>query len=241
MLSACATLGGGQSASTPKAYLDGEPDPKTKATDIRDALSRRVHILRSRDLGKNEKTSGTVSNSTKTTIPSGTSIQLVPVTPPYLIASTRDSVEDEGYKQRWSEEKKNAEFKKRLADRKSKELKNQQCFEATITTPDFILVKDVFPNGTKLKFWHLELEQNQSKSPLKSDENLTCIISTGSVSYANNTGNSDYHSATNRLYTCPTLYCSKMSIDYLKPFKVNVDPRFEKDLIPVELEWKGSK
>mgnify|MGYP001297429566 CR=1 FL=1 len=216
---ACST----PSAYTERKFLEGEPDPALKAKDIFDALKRNDTL---------EKQGVNKATGEKTTWNTNVEISLAPFTPPLLAARAREEIEEKAFKERWDEKKKAAEMKAFLAKRKGG--KGEQCFDMQIDFSDSGGVTGVAPAELELKTWYAKVIQGANSKDLTFDTNPTCLITTTRQA-------TTYGISTTRRFYCPTTACTKMALDLTQPFKVEFDIRYEKDLVPLVLEWKGVK
>lgn len=194
-----------------------------KSEDILKDLSRTVYLK------KMVKKQGARSADDKEAFPTSTWVKIYPYTEPLIKALATKKIEEQAFKENWTEDKKNLEMNKKIqADVKSL-VTNKQCFAIEINTDK--------SEAINLKYWHGTLTQKErpikleiSKGAGFTQTTRTTYLTGARGFYAGNT-----YDTTKYFYFAQG--CSPQKIDLTENFSITIDVRFEKDLVPIELSW----
>lgn len=108
------------------SLVDTGDGPVAKKEDLLKDLSRTVYVKR---LAKNPESRDPEPRETATWV------KFYPYTEPLLKSQVTTALEETAYKEKWSDEKKNKEIKKKIETQTKEFVTSKQCFALEINTP----------------------------------------------------------------------------------------------------------
>lgn len=211
---------GNPTKSSKSAYLVGEGDGKTTEKMMLSDLGRSVPLKMKREWTAEEKKS---MQNTKEFAESktDTTIQFYPYTKPLLKARIMKNIQETAFKENWPTEKIQPEIDKTYAAEVKRLVTDRQCFGVEIDSND--------PEAARLEYWYGTVEQEGKAQKLK---------------FTKGQGYSQKGLWVDRSampkFTKVYQYadaCAEGKMNLLGDFKVNLEPRFRQDILPVNLAW----
>ena len=196
--------------------LVGDPGEKVTAEKIREDLARYGHIMKSHKKTKSR------------TARTGTWLKIYPFTKPLAIATAKETVNQSAFKEKWSEAKKQKELQKKLMKAEEMATKNETCFLAEINADK--------SEATQTKYWHGQLIQGSQSTDMN--------FSDGTGFSSRDVKTHPDHNSQNNTSTSTTTYyhfaqiCAPAKIDFVKAFRLKIEPRYEAGLLPTEFVWE---
>ncbi len=213
-------------------YLTGEAPAAATEKDILDDISRTIYVTKATPMSPSQLEEAKKRMESGTTIKSKTNtwVQIYPYTRPLIEKRIRSKVEDLGFKERWDTEKIQAQVKSQVDKAVKNLITAKQCFAVEIHTND--------KNSLDLKYWYGSLTQAGIATDLKFTEGEGYVERTSRTTI---TDQGNGVSQVNRWDFLRYFYyadaCSSKPIDLTGEFKLVVEPRFERFLEPMQLEW----
>ena len=189
-------------------------------------LERDSSVLKNNPKSQPDGTS-TVGLPTKSS--TSTKVIVVPLTAPLVRALARERVEETAFKEKWSEQKKAEALQSDLKDSTDQLTGEKQCFRMNLETP--------FLDATEMKHWHGKVVQDQDELELtfSKGSGYAKVTTNSSVNTIGGTAHINSFDTTEYFYT--TVACTKKPIELARTFKLILEPRYDKELVPLELAW----
>jgi hypothetical protein len=166
--------------------------------------------------------------------PANTSVRVYPYTEPLLIARSTEHATDQGFKEAWSAQKVNSE-RERMIAKSLKQVSGRQCFSFEISSDN--------RDATETKYWSATLRQDGADQNLAFSKGDGFIEETKTLSSVTNpVGNMTTGTVrTNRKYYFFAEACAAAPINLLQSFSIELEPRFQRNLLPLRLDWLATK
>ena len=202
------------------ANLVGEGDAKTTEKMILSDLSRDVQLKTKRewtDVEKKQMQNTKEFAESKT----DTTIQIYPYTKPLLKARITKNVTETAFKENWPTEKVQPEIDKTYAAEVKRVVTDRQCFGAEIDSND--------PEAARLEYWYGTVDQDGKSQKLKFTKGM-------GYSQKGLWVDRSAMPKTTKVYQYADA-CAEGKLNLLADFKVALEARFRRDILPINLAW----
>ncbi|MEK7358242.1 MAG: hypothetical protein AAB250_17480 [Bdellovibrionota bacterium] len=206
--------------SSNSAFLVGEGDGKATERTIVTDLGRNVQIKMKRewtDVEKKQMQNTKEFAESKT----DTTMQIYPYTKALLKARITKNITETGFKENWPTEKIQPEIDKAYAAEVKRLVTDHQCFGAEIDSND--------PEAARLEYWYGTVEQSGAQQKLKFTKG------TGYSQKGLWVDRSAMPKITKHYQYADA--CTDGKLNLLADFKVVIEPRFRRELLPITLTW----
>jgi hypothetical protein len=215
------------SKSSKLEYLTGESElAGVKEKTLLDDLARTVYVKKKVEVSADNNMNPPTDKNQYENRATSTWLRVYPYTKPLLRVRLKNNVSDMAYKEKWDENKTSSEVSKQISAESKRLVEDKPCFAVEINA------KDKTP--LELKYWYGDLVQDGKSQKLTFSKGNGFVVTTRSTTV------SGYFATTvdENAYYFYADACGKSKIDLSEPFSLKIEPRFARDLLPIELEWK---
>ncbi|HVK60236.1 MAG TPA: hypothetical protein VM432_01750 [Bdellovibrionales bacterium] len=210
--------------TSPKApkteYLVGETDISVESKEIQDSLAREVVIKQKAPLTEQEKREFINKRDYKESRTT-TQVRIYPYTKPLLTARVREAAKDRAFKEKLSVAQVQSDAQKEIAQLTKHLVDDKPCFAFELWTDQ--------AEAVELKYYSGELTQDGKKQVFTFTKGIQKTVVDQMPIYGG--------TITKLWYSSHSNVCGSSKIDLLKPFALEIEPRFKRDLLPVKAEW----
>ncbi len=226
VMSGCTT----PSKSSKLEYLVGEGSSTVTEKNILDDLARTVYVKKKRQLSQIEKGRDQTDKDSAVSSTS-TWLRIYPYTRPLIATRLEKNIREKGFKEKWDDQRIEAEVKNQITSESNRLVLDKQCFAVEINTPD--------PGAIKLEYWHGALKQNGQEQKLTFTKG-TGFVQIMTTTYINR--GTGYGSSTeSQQYFYYADACGTKAIQLAEAFSLSIEPRYEAELLPIQLDWLAPK